>query len=227
MNPGKNISTKLFTQPREGFEAEVANTFKVKTFKKGEFIYRKGDIPKEVYFMKYGWVKIVRYDEAGNEIVLKILGNNELIGYVPLLQEMKYTNYAQALEYCELYFIPKEKFLALLHKSADFTKLIIQMLCKELWSDEEQIVNLHSKKIDHRLATLLLGLEQASDHSPVHDDSLIRLPKKDMAKIINVSPETLSRYLTRFHDSGLINSVDGTIELLEKEKLHQMSNLEH
>ncbi|GAB4235756.1 MAG: Crp/Fnr family transcriptional regulator [Ekhidna sp.] len=227
MNLEKNISTKLFAQLREGFEAEMTSAFKVKTFKKGAFIYRKGDIPKGVYFMKYGWVKIVRYDEAGNEIVLKILGNNEFIGYVPLLQGVKYTNYAQALEYCELYFIPKDKFLALVHESADFTKLIIQMLCKELWSDEEQIVNLHSKKIDNRLATLLLGLEQASDHSPTHDDSLIRLPKKDLAKIINVSPETLSRYLTRFHDSGLINSVDGTIELLEKEKLHQMSNLEH
>lgn len=144
--PRKNISTKLFTQLREGFEAEMANTFKVKTFKKGEFIYRKGDIPKGVYFMKYGWVKIVRYYEAGNEIVLKILGNNEFIGYVLLLQEMKYTNYAQALEYCELYFIPRDRFLSLIHQRTDLATLIIQMLCKELWSDEEQIVNLHSKK---------------------------------------------------------------------------------
>ncbi|GAA0892713.1 Crp/Fnr family transcriptional regulator [Fulvivirga kasyanovii] len=225
MNYEKNISTRLFTQLREGFEAEMASAFKVKIFKKGEFIYRKGGIPKGVYFMKYGWVKIVRYDEDGNEVVLRIVGHNEFIGYVPLLRDVKYTNYAQALEYCELYFIPKDRFLSLIHESTDFAMLIIQMLSKELWSDEEQIVNLYSKKIDNRLAALLLGLEQASDHSPIHDDSLIRLPKKDMAEIINVSPETLSRYLTKFQEKGLINSMDGTIEIFEKEKLHQMTNL--
>ena len=99
------------------------------------------------------------------------------------------------------------------------------MLCDEIWSSEKQIVNLHSKKIDSRLATLLLDLEQASENSPVHDDSLIRLPKKDLAKIINISPETLSRYLTRFQESGLIKSINGMIELLRKDKLSKISNM--
>ena len=99
------------------------------------------------------------------------------------------------------------------------------MLCDEIWSSEKQIVNLHSKKIDSRLATLLLDLEQASENSPVHDDSLIRLPKKDLAKIINISPETLSRYLTSFQESGLIKSINGMIELLRKDKLFKISNM--
>ncbi|MCB4234264.1 helix-turn-helix domain-containing protein [Kaistella anthropi] len=46
-----------------------------------------------------------------------------------------------------------------------------------------------------------------------------------MAKIINISPETLSRYLTIFQESGLIKSINGMIELLRKDKLFKISNM--
>ena len=225
MKKNRNISTKLFSQLRANFGDDIQKSFKVKTFKKGDFIYREGQTPRGVYFMKYGWVKIFKLDEAYNEVVLHILGNNEFIGYLPLLKKTTYSNNAQALEYCELYFIPKEGFLSLLHESNEFAQLIIQMLCDEIWKDEDQILNLHSKKIDKRLSTLLLGLEQASENDKSYADSHIRLPKKDLAKIINISAETLSRYLTRFQDSGLIESVDGIIKVLKKDELHEMSNL--
>ncbi len=181
MKKNRNISTKLFSQLRANFGDDIQKSFKVKTFKKGDFIYREGQTPRGVYFMKYGWVKIFKLDEAYNEVVLHILGNNEFIGYLPLLKKTTYSNNAQALEYCELYFIPKEGFLSLLHESNEFAQLIIQMLCDEIW--------------------------------------------KDLAKIINISAETLSRYLTRFQDSGLIESVDGIIKVLKKDELHEMSNL--
>ena len=225
MSEKRNISNKLFAELRNRFSNEINSSFEIRTFKKGEFIYRKGNKPKGVYFMKYGWVKIFRGGNEGDEVILQMLGHNEFIGYVSLLNDTPYPDNAQALGYCELYFFPRNVFLTLIHENNDFTRSIIQMLCNEIWSSEKQIVNLHSKKIDSRLATLLLDLEQASENSPVYDDSLIRLPKKDLAKIINISPETLSRYLTRFQESGLIKSINGMIELLRKDKLFKISNM--
>lgn len=226
MKDKSNISNKLFAEFRNYFKDEIDRSFQVKTYKKGEFIYTKGETPQGVYFMKYGWVKIFRDGKGTEEVILHILGHNEFIGYIPLLKETKYNNYAQALEYSELYFIPKNIFLSLLRENVDFAQLIIQMLCNEIWSNEEQIVSLHSKRIDSRLATLLLGLEQASDNNTVHNDSLIRIPKKDLARIINISPETLSRYLNKFQKSGLLKSVNGMIGLLKKDKLYQMSKMD-
>jgi CRP-like cAMP-binding protein len=57
--------------------------------------------------MKYGWVKIFRGGNEGDEVILRMLGHNEFIGYVSLLKDTPYPDNAQALEYCELYFFPE------------------------------------------------------------------------------------------------------------------------
>ncbi|MCB4234265.1 Crp/Fnr family transcriptional regulator [Kaistella anthropi] len=178
MSEKRNISNKLFAELCNHFSNEINSPFEIRTFKKGEFIYRKGNQPKGVYIIKYGWVKIFRGGNEGDEVILRMLGHNEFIGYVSLLKDTPYPDNAHKIRILRAILFPRNVFLTLIHENNDFTRSIIQMLCDEIWSSEKQIVNLHSKKIDSRLATLLLDLEQASENSPVHDDSLIRLPKK-------------------------------------------------
>lgn len=139
MSEKRNISNKLFAELRNRFSNEINSSFEIRTFKKGEFIYRKGNKPKGVYFMKYGWVKIFRGGNEGDEVILRMLGHNEFIGYVSLLKDTPYPDNAQALEYCELYFFPRNVFLTLIHENCDFTRSIIQMLCNEIRSSEKKL----------------------------------------------------------------------------------------
>mgnify|MGYP003482312010 FL=1 len=52
MSEKRNISNKLFAELCNHFTNEINSPFEIRTFKKGEFIYRKGNKPKGVYFMK-------------------------------------------------------------------------------------------------------------------------------------------------------------------------------
>lgn len=107
MSEKRNISNKLFAELCSHFSNEINSPFEIRTFKKGGFIYRKGNQPKGVYFIKYGWVKIFRGGNEGDEVILRMLGHNEFIGYVSLLKDTPYPDNAQALGYCELYFFPE------------------------------------------------------------------------------------------------------------------------
>jgi len=219
-----SISRELFSYISQRLK-DTATGFKLETFKKGEFIFQRGQRPRGVYFIKYGWVKLSSYDEDYNEVVLRILGNNEFLGHTAVIKETEHRHDAQALEYSELYLIHRNHFLRLMYEDHYFTRLMIQLLCDEVYADEQQITNLHSKRIDRRLASLLIALERYSHQDDRYEDNHIRILKKDLARNINVTPETLSRYLAKFEESGIIRNHGGAIELLDKDLLNAMSDL--
>lgn len=99
------------------------------------------------------------------------------------------------------------------------------MLADELVETETHLDTLLTKNIQERIANLLLSLEQSSDADPTFNDSLIRLPKKDLAAIVNITPETLSRHLKMLDDEGLIDNNKNHIELLNRNELLKKSNL--
>ena len=106
MSEKRNISNKLFAELCSHFSNEINSPFEIRTFKKGGFIYRKGNQPKGVYFIKYGWVKIFRGGNEGDEVILRMLGHNEFIGYVSLLKDTPYpfdsrnlTTYSRAVPF--------------------------------------------------------------------------------------------------------------------------------
>lgn len=207
--------------------AELTDTLlqQAKKYKKGSYIFEQGQVPRGVYYIKSGWVKISKIGADGNEKVLRLVTKNQFIGYLSLIKRWNFQSSAVAIEDCEVYFIPKQIFLELLAKDNDFASLVVEMLADELAETENHIDTLLSKNVQERLTNLLLGLEQTSDRNVEFDDSFIRLPKKELASIINITPETLSRHLTALDEDGLIDNAKNHIELLDRNGLFKKSNL--
>ncbi|GAB4375415.1 MAG: Crp/Fnr family transcriptional regulator [Salibacteraceae bacterium] len=217
----KHISTKLFRKLQSRLSNQgMSDKIKVADYRKGDSIYHEGDTPKCVYFMKYGWAKICRYAPDGEEVVLQVIGHNQMFGHADVLSGTAYKSSAVAIEYCETYLISKRHFLEMFSSDHEFSRLIVQMLTEEIWQAQEHIETLHDKNIDRRMASLLLGLDTAlaENGSP----ALIEIPKKDLANIINVSAETFSRYLSKFVQKGWIDLGNRTIKVLHKDKLSSL-----
>tara|TARA_R110000868_G_scaffold352576_1_gene613820 strand:- start:1556 stop:2248 length:693 start_codon:yes stop_codon:yes gene_type:complete len=216
----------LFTKITESY-AQLTNTplQEAKKYKKGALIFKQGAIPRGVYYIRSGWVKIFKIGADGNEKILRLVTMNQFIGYLSLIKRWNFRSSAIAVTDCEVYFIPKQIFLTLLAKDNNFAALVVEMLADELAESETHIDTLLCKNVQERLTNLLLGLEQASDSNADYDDSLIRLPKKELAGIINITPETLSRHLMTLEGDGLINNNIKHIELLNRSGLLKKSNL--
>jgi CRP-like cAMP-binding protein len=224
----ENIAQELFTKLTASY-AELTDTAlqEAKKYKKGSYIFEQNQVPRGVFYIKSGWVKISKIDSHGNERVLRLVSKNQFIGYLSLIKNKKFQANAVAVADCQIFFIPKQIFLKLLATNNAFASLVVEMLADEVEEKENHIANLLSKNVQERLANLLIGLEQASFHdSSQHDDSYIRLPKKELAHIINITPETLSRHLTVLVQDGLIDNNKQHIELLNKKGLLAKGNLQ-
>lgn len=222
----QRATQELYTQLAEAYARLVQQEVQVpQHYAKGESIFREGETPQGVYFIQAGWVKVYTLDENGNEAVLRLASKNEFIGYVSLLKQWRFHASAVAITKAEVHFIPKRVFLELLQSDVKFANLVVQMLCDELTQSEQQIGDLLFKNVRQRLATFLLGLEQASGFDTQHDDYRIRLPKKEIARVLGISPETLSRHLSKLTDKGLISLAKNYIKLLDKKRLLRISKL--
>lgn len=216
----------LFTKLTESY-AELTDTpiQEAKKYKKGSLIFEQGQVPRGVYYIKSGWVKISKIGADGNEKTLRLVTKNQFIGYLSLIKQWKFQSSAIAVTDCEVYFIPKQIFLTLLAKDNDFASLVVEILADELTESENHIDTLLCKNVQERLTNLLLGLQQAFDYNTEFDDSFIRLPKKELASIINITPETLSRHLSALNENGFIENTKNHIELLNRNELLKKSNL--
>ncbi len=224
--PSVKLYEKLFDKLLRYYRQQTGNTFDpVKSYKTGDVVFSTGEKPKGIYYLTKGWVKIIQECEQGEKPVLRLAGSNEFIGYVSLLKKQHYTSSAIVVEEADIQFIPKQIFLKLLQTNVEFTNTVIDILCERITSDETRLLHLISKDGKQRLAALLLSLELAYDEDPTYDHSFIRLPKKDIASAIAITPETMSRYLAEFKNKGYIRLTGEGIEVTNKSALLYLSNV--
>lgn len=205
-------------------ESTGLNLPELQKYKGGEFIYTEGQVPKGIFYITKGSVKITK-NERDKSVVVRLALSHNFIGFVSLLKQWDYQSSAIAIEEVEVYFFAKSTFLNAIHSDPSFANLMVEILCSRINDDAELVVDLITKNVQQRLAILLLTLNHANNTTPAHQDGFIHTSKKDIASILSIQAETLSRTLAGFSKLGIIKLHGQTniIELLSKEKLLQIS----
>lgn len=189
-------------------------------YKRGDEIFIQGQTPRGIYFIQSGSVKISRNNHE-EPVTVRLARKNEFIGYISLIKRWDYPSSAHALEPSVVYFIPADIFLNNIKTNIKFASLVLDIVCSHINDREETLTDVVTKSVQQRLAILLLTL----DHTPT--DGKIALVKKDLASILNIKPETLSRNLLKLEKSGAIKLYHKTnlIEIISRGKLLELSEI--
>jgi CRP-like cAMP-binding protein/FixJ family two-component response regulator len=184
---------------------------------KKQTIYREGEKPNRLYFLKSGRVKTVRTTATGKELITNLYTSGEFFGYLALLEHIPYRDSAVAVDDSELVYIPQEDFTLLLMLNPKVGREFICLLAGRVSEREQQLLTMAYSSIRRRVADTLLQLhEQTTD-----PDSYIRFSRDDMAAMVGTAPETLTRTLSEFKQDGLIELLARKIRVLEPEKLRR------
>ena len=81
-----------------------------KVYAKGEWIIREGSVQRDAYIIEKGTVEVFRQDENGNKKVIAVLGKQEVIGEMALLEGGTRCANIIALEDCELSVLSFQSF---------------------------------------------------------------------------------------------------------------------
>src|SRR5438270_13256915 len=77
---------------------------------RGRFLFREGDVPQGIFFIRCGKVKKCKVDRQGREQIIYVAASGELVGYHALLAQEAYPDSAVTLEDSVVVFIPKADF---------------------------------------------------------------------------------------------------------------------
>jgi DNA-binding response OmpR family regulator len=194
---------------------------KVYQYKKKENIYREDDVPRGIYFINSGKIKIYKMHDQGKELIVSLLNQGDFFGYTTLLSGKDYVETAQALENSEVTFIPGDEFFNLIYSNKEIARKFLQILTNNVNEKEEKLLDLAYSSVRKRVAEALVQLKGKFGNQ---DNFNISFSREDLANIVGTSTESLIRTLSDFKDEKLIEIKEGKIYISNEKHLKSLKN---
>lgn len=193
--------------------------------KKGEMLFEQGAMPKGLFCVNKGKLKVVRTGSEGKEHIVHLAKPGDIMGYRAILGNDKYSCSGIAMENSVLCFIPLTVFVNFVENNARLALDVLRLFSEELREAEKDIADIAQKPVRERLAqTLLLlkgtyGLE--NDNSTLN----IKMTREEIAEVAGTTRETATRLLAQFKDENMIGLKGKKIKILDTGKLTKAANI--
>ncbi len=191
-------------------------------FKKKQLVYREGNHPASLFYIRKGKVKTYKTNEEGKELAVDLFSENDFLGYTTLLEGSTYKESAIAMTDIELAIIPKNDFEELIKNNWDIAQRFIKMVAKNIAEKEEQLLGLAYNSLRKKVADALIKLKKK--YSNNNEGFQIDISRENLATIAGTATESLIRTLGDFREEKLIEINEGYITIVNEDKLKNMIN---
>lgn len=211
MNPSPGSTDQLIQLFRGGKRLE---------YSKGEFIVRPGEEMAGVFYIETGLVKSYNYTRYGEENLLSLRKDGEIIGLTLALTgeklDVMYTTLAPSV----IWQLARDEFMEHLRNNPKVSLTVLGIMAELYRLHSEHILDLEYRSVRERLIAFLLTIRWRFGKK-VNGSIVIEAPLRhqDIASYINASRETTSRELSLLQRKGLIEFSQGLIVLKELDKL--------
>ena len=195
-------------------------------YKDGQFIFNEGNSAAGLYCLHTGKAKLYRLGGDGNEQIVRLVKEGDILGYRSLISGEAYGASAVALEDCIICFIPKKTFMDLLTTKCEIAKRVMELLSGDLKSAEDKLMGIAHKPVRDRLAEVLFMFKEFFGTEEDGHTINISLTREEIANIIGTATETTIRILAEFRKEGLIDISGRKIKMLKPKKLLRIADLQ-
>ena len=199
--------TTIFRRLSAEDRQRIAALASERRFAKGEYLFREGDPPDELYTIVSGRVKIVKGTAKGTEIILEIFGPGDPLGAVAVYESRPYPASAVALEPAACVAVPSGAFFALLERHPTLVRGLLTGLTYRLVELTNRLAEVSTGRVDARLARFLLKLGETAGQSTA--DGLfipLALSRQELADMIGTTIETAIRIMSRWGKEGVVRT---------------------
>ena len=167
----------------------------VKSLKRGEFLFREGQLCTSVSIVVSGQVKISSMNYSGSELVFNVLEKDEMFGNNLVFSDNPYyKGDVIALKDSVLVLIKKENLESILHSNKDFLLTYLN------------IQSNFGKKLNSTIKMLSFASaeERFKFYLRENKDEISYRTVTELADILHLKRETLSRVLTKLEKENAI-----------------------
>jgi CRP/FNR family transcriptional regulator, anaerobic regulatory protein len=188
-------------------QLEVAAVARPTSLVRGEVLYRAGAPVSQLLVVHRGQVRIARTTADGREQLVRVLGPGDFIGESAFVTGTSPDHDATALEPATLCSFRHADLAPLVRRHPSIGLRMLQGVSRRLQEIETRLAALLAGDVSARLAGYLLSLPARQVDGGIAVD--LPLAKKDVASLLDTTPESLSRQLRRLRESGVIDSEAG------------------
>jgi CRP/FNR family cyclic AMP-dependent transcriptional regulator len=197
---------------------DISDRIVTKRFRKNQVILHEEKTNEFMYIILEGEVKVVRFTGEGKEIIVSIHGAGEFFGELSLLDGKTTPATVTASKESLTAIISKQDFYALLYRHRKVMENLLHILCSRFRNAIQKIEILNFNNASQRMKMLFLMLAE-SHGKKVPEGTLlsIRLLHQDIADMVGLSRETVTRILDRWKRNGEIEVLGNKTICLKSE----------
>ena len=203
----------------DALELEVLTT----TYPTGAVLFAEGQMPRGVFIVRRGRVKLSICGSDGRTLILRIVEAGGALGVAAVVAGYKYEATAETQEPCEISFLRQSDLLRLMRQHGELALWVTQHISQDYASTCREIRDLIlSDSASEKLARLLVGwLDQNTDaRNP--SQMKLALTHEEIGQMIGTSRETVSRLFAGFKKQHLIQQTGATLVIPSRMALESL-----
>jgi len=191
-------------------------------FKRNEFISKQGAKTEYIVYLSKGRVKMSCETSPGRNIILTISNAPILLGGAIMLNDGINIFSIIAIEDCDVCMINIDILKSFIVKNGELSLKLLEFLSSMFRDSIYNFISLAHKQVNGRIADILMYLAKTIYQN---NSFTLTITRKEIAEFAGCSQENVIHTLTKFHKEGIIRSEGKSIEIIEMEKLIQISQV--
>jgi len=209
-------NTIMFRSFKKENLIELSKMTNIIHLKTGEVLFQQGQKFECFYYVITGTINLKRVSEQGNENVIEIMKDGDFFAEsLMFINQSRYPVCSTANKSSTLIAINAKAYLNLINESKDATLLLLGDFSRRIHQLVSQIDEVTFYTSKSRAASYLLTCSESNGGKSFTFDA----PKNIIASKLTMKPETFSRALHLFAESGFIIVKKNVVEILDRKAI--------
>lgn len=186
-----------------------------------EVLFRQGDPGTHLYLLNQGLLKFTVTDRSGCGQIIGLATPGLMLGFDSLADE-KHTYSAETVAPASVCILRHKDMLRVLEENPRVAMHTVAILNRALADAQRLIRLLGRKSAAEKIASLLLILAEAAYRPGVKPS--LPLMRQEIAEVLGLTAETVSRVFTTFRETGLIQATRHSVRILDMTRLRAVAD---
>jgi len=198
---------------------DIGNLAIWKRYAEGEFLAHQGDVWPYILILAKGVINVHKLSSEGRSLGALRLGDGQVFWSPSVFDDGPLPATLEVRKLCEAYLWHRDHLLPIVRLNPDAMWNLCELLTQRIRQASEMVEDLAFQPVANRLAGLLM--KQYQETSDIHMSRNLTLD--EMATMIGTTPVMVCKLLSRFAGEGIINVSRTEFEIIEYNKLEQMT----
>jgi len=181
-------------------------------YPKGAMLFIEGQMPRGVFVLCSGKVKLSTTSREGKTIITKISDSGDVLGLNAVISNRPYEVTAEMMEPGQANFIPRDSLTLMLKDFPEAAMRMAQQLSRNYFTAYEEIRTLGlAASPSEKFAKLLLSWSIKTTQNDGSSQVKLTLTHEEIAEIIGTTRETVSRLFSEFKKKQLMQAKGATL----------------